>query len=154
EPGVPPEPIHTLGTRLLVVARRDLSARTVRRLLDVVFNSPFAQVIQPPLDARLLELQPELPWHEGTTDFVRRNSPLIFGDVIDVVEKEVSIIGVLTGGILCLVQWLRRRYRWRRERGFEAYILRVAEVERRALALSRAPALDLPTLLRLQEELT
>jgi TRAP-type uncharacterized transport system substrate-binding protein len=154
EPGVPPEPIHTLGTRLLVVARRDLSASTVRRLLDVVFNSPFSQVIQPPLDTRLLELQPELPWHDGTTDFVRRNSPLIAGDVIDVVEKEVSILGVLAGGILCLVQWLRRRYRWRRERGFEAYILRVAGVERRALELSRAPALDLPALLQLQEELT
>jgi TRAP-type uncharacterized transport system substrate-binding protein len=154
EPGVPPEPIHTLGTRLLVVARRDLSVGTVRRLLDVVFNSPFAQVIQPPLDARLLEIPPELPWHDGTIDFVRRKSPLIAGDVIDVVEKYVSILGVLAGGILCLVQWLRRRYRWRRERGFEAYILRVAEVERRALAVSRAPALDLPALLQLQEELT
>jgi TRAP-type uncharacterized transport system substrate-binding protein len=154
EPGVPPVPIHTLGTRLLVVARRDLSAGTIRRLLDVVFNSPFAQVIQPPLDAGLLELPPELQWHDGTLDFVRRNSPLIAGDVIDVIEKEISIIGVLAGGILCLVQWLRRRYRWRRERGFESYILRVAEVERRALVLSRAPALDLPALLELQDELT
>jgi hypothetical protein len=153
EPGVPPEPLHTLGTRLLVVARRDLPAVAIRRLLDVVFNSPFAQVIQPPLDAKLLEVRPELPWHAGTTDFVRRNSPLIAGDVIDLVEKEVSIIGVLAGGILCLVQWLRRRSRWRRERGFEAYILKVADVERRALELSRAPALDLPALLELQEDL-
>ena len=83
---------------------------TVRRLLEVVFNSPFAQVIRPPLDARLLELPPELPWHDGTTEFIRRNSPLIAGDVIEQLEKEVSIIGVLAGGILCLVQWLRRRY--------------------------------------------
>jgi TRAP-type uncharacterized transport system substrate-binding protein len=54
DPGVPPVPIHTLGTRLLLVARRDMSAGTVGRLLDVVFKSPFAQVIQPPLDAKLL----------------------------------------------------------------------------------------------------
>ena len=118
EPGVPPEPIHTIGTRLLLVARRDLSAGAVRRLLDIVFNSPFAQAIRPPLDARLLELPPELPWHDGTTDYVRRNSPLIAGDVIDLLEKEVSILGVLAGGIYCLVQWLRRRSRWRRTRGF------------------------------------
>jgi TRAP-type uncharacterized transport system substrate-binding protein len=153
EPGVPPEPIHTLGTRLLLVARRDVASDSVRRLLDVVFNSPFAQVIHPPLDARLLDLPPELPWHDGTADYVRRNSPLIAGDVIDLVEKEVSILGVVAGGIFCLVQWLRRRYRWRRERGFEAYILQVAEVERQALALSRAPTLDLPSLLQLQEDL-
>ena len=154
EPGVPPEPIHTLGTRLLVVARRDVPAASVRRLLEVVFNSPFAQVHPLSLDAKLLELPPELPWHDGTTEFVRRNSPLIAGDVIDLIEKEVSIIGVLAGGTLCLVQWLRRRTRWRRERGFEAYILKVAEVEGRALEFSRAPSLDLPALLALQDDLT
>jgi TRAP-type uncharacterized transport system substrate-binding protein len=153
DPGVPPEPIHTLGTRLLLVARRDVSPGTVGRLLEVVFNSPFAQVIHPPLETKLLDIPPELPWHDGTTDFVRRNSPLIAGDVIDLVEKEVSIIGVLAGGILCLVQWLRRRIRWRRDRGFEAYILKVAEAERQALELSRAPALDLAALLQLQEDL-
>src|SRR5262249_62307780 len=97
---------------------------------------------------------PDLHGQNGAVASVRRNAPLIAGDVIDLIEKEVSIIGVLAGGILCLVQWLRRRYRWRRERGFEAYILRVARVERQALALSRAPALDLPALLQLQDELT
>ncbi len=154
EPGVPPEAIHTLGTRLLLVARKNIAATTIRRLLEVVFNSPFSQVLQPPLDARLLEAPPELPWHDGTIDYVRRNSPLIAGDVIDLLEKEVSILGVLVGGLFCLSQWLRRRYRWRRERSFEAYILQVAQVERRALVLARAPTLDLPALLRLQEDLT
>jgi TRAP-type uncharacterized transport system substrate-binding protein len=154
EPGVPPELIHTIGTRMLLVARRDVSPDTVRRLLDIVFNSPFAQAIRPPLDVRMLELPPELPWHDGTIDYVRRNSPLIAGDVIDLLEKEVSILGVLLGGVFCLVQWLRRRYRWRRERGFEAYILQVAEVERRALELSRAPTLDLSSLLQLQDDLS
>jgi TRAP-type uncharacterized transport system substrate-binding protein len=154
EPGVPPEPIHTLGTRLLVVARSDTSPTTIRRLLEVIFNSPFSQVLQPPLDARILELPPELSWHDGTTQYVRHNSPLIAGDVIDLIEKEVSIIGVVAGGLFFLIQWLRRRFRRRRERSFQAYILQVANVERRALALSREPALDLPELLRLQDDLT
>jgi hypothetical protein len=153
EPGVPPEAIHTLGTQLLVVARIDTAAGAIRRLLEVIFNSPFAQVLQPPLDAKQLESPPELPWHDSTTEFVRRNSPLIAGDVIDLVEKEVSILGVLAGGLFCLTQWMRRRFRRRRERSFEAYILRVAQVERRALDLSRAPALDLAALLLLQDDL-
>ncbi len=154
EPGVPPEAIHTLGTRLLLVARKDMAATTIRRLLEVVFNSPFSQVLQPPLDARLLDSPPELTWHDGTTEYIRRNSPLITGDIIDLVEKEVSILGVLVGGLFCLLQWLRRRFRRRRERSFEAYILQVARVERRALDLSRAPTLNLAALLQLQEELT
>ncbi len=154
EPGVPPEAIHTLGTRLLLVARNEIAATTIRHLLEVVFNSPFSQVLQPPLDASLLESPPELPWHDGTLDYIRRNSPLIAGDVIDLLEKEVSILGVLAGGLFCLSQWLRRRYRWRRERSFEAYILQVAQVERRALVLSRAPTLDLTALLQLQDDLT
>ncbi len=65
DPGVPPEPIHTLGTRLLLVARRDLPAGTVRRLLDVVFNSPFAQVIHPP--ARRQAAGASSPSCPGTT---------------------------------------------------------------------------------------
>jgi TRAP-type uncharacterized transport system substrate-binding protein len=154
EPGVPPETIHTLGTRLLLITRADTAATTVRRLLEVVFNSPFSQVLQPPLDARLLDSPPELAWHDGTTEFVRRNSPVIAGDVIDLIEKEVSILGVLVGGLFCLIQWLRRRFRRRRERSFEAYILQVAHVERRALALSRFPSLDLAALLQLQDDLT
>jgi TRAP-type uncharacterized transport system substrate-binding protein len=154
EPGVPPEAIHTLGTRLLLVARKDMAAITVRRLLEVIFNSPFAQVLQPPLDAKQLETPPELPWHDGTTEYMRRNAPLIAGDVIDMVEKEVSILGVLAAGVFCLSQWMRRQFRRRRERSFEAYILQVAQVERQAIALARAPALDLPSLLQLQEDLT
>ena len=146
--------IHTLGTRLLLVAREEMAPATIRRLLEVVFNSPFSHALEPPLDVKLLESPPELPWHDGTIDYVRRNSPLIVGDVIDLVEKELSILGVLAGGLFCLSQWLRRRYRRRRERSFEAYILQVAKVERQALVLSRAPTLDLSALLPLQDEVS
>jgi TRAP-type uncharacterized transport system substrate-binding protein len=153
EPGVPPEPIHTLGTRVLLVARKDLPATTIRRLLEVVFNSPFSQALQPPIDARLLDSPPEVPWHDGTIEFIRRSSPVIAGDVIDLLEKEVSILVGVGGGGFCLIQWLRRRFRRRREQSFEAYILQVASVERRALDLSKEPTLDLAALLRVQDEL-
>jgi TRAP-type uncharacterized transport system substrate-binding protein len=154
EPRVPAEPVPTLGTRLLLVARHDLPSASVSRLLEVVLNSPFAKTLHPTLDARQLESPPELPWHAGTREFVRRRSPLITGDIIDLVEKEVSILGVVAGGLFFLGQWLRRLYRRRRERGFESYILRVAKVESDALELSRAPTLDLAALLGLQDDLT
>ena len=73
--------------------------------------------------------------------------------MIDAVEKELSIAGALLGGSFFLWQWLKRRFRRAREVGFEHYILRVAEVERRALSLELAPELDLPGLLKLQDEL-
>jgi TRAP-type uncharacterized transport system substrate-binding protein len=76
EPGVPPEVIHTLGTRLLLVARYEIAPVTIRRLLEVVFNSPFCQALEPPLDVKLLESPPELPWHDAhasdARDFVMR----------------------------------------------------------------------------------
>ncbi len=109
--------------------------------------------MQPAPDVRLIELPPELPWHDGTTAFLRRNAPVIAGDVVDLIEKEVSIAAALLGGLFFLGQYVRRRYHRRRDRGFEAYIVRVTGVERRAMALERAATLDLAALLGLQEEL-
>ena len=43
EPGVPPAPTHTLGTRLLLVARTSVPAEVVERLIDVLFASQFSQ---------------------------------------------------------------------------------------------------------------
>ena len=147
-------PIPTLGTRLLLVARKGVPAETIQRLLEVVYGSPFAQAVQPAIDAKLLDLPPELPWHDGTTAYLRRNAPAIAGDVIDLLEKELSILAALLGGLFFLGQWLRRRFRRRREEGFGAYIVRVAAIERRAMETERAATLDLGALLGLQEELS
>ena len=155
DPAVPPEDIHTLGTRLLLVARNDVPEETIRRLVEVVYTSPFSQFLKPPLDKSLLvESSPEFSWHPGTTEYLRRKSPLIPAEVIDEIEKEVSILGVVAGGLFFLTQWLRRRFRRQRAQSFEAYILQVAQIERQALVLSRAPKLDVAALLQLQDDLT
>jgi hypothetical protein len=111
-------------------------------------------VARPPLDDTLLQLAPELPLHEGTVNYLRRNKPLITGDVIDFLEKVVTIGAALGGGILFLWQWLRQRNRWRRDKGFEHYIVKVTEIERRALELEMGAELELRELLRLQQELS
>jgi hypothetical protein len=154
EPSVPPRTIETIGTRLLMVTRKGVPRRTIERLLDVVFASSFAQAVQPPVEPKLLELPPELPWHDGTIVYLRRNAPMIAGDALDLFEKGVSICGALLGAMFFLGHWIRRRYRYRRDRGFEAYILRVNDVDRRTMDLELAAALDLGALLGLQKELS
>ena len=56
---------------------------------------------------------PELPPHEGTLTYLGRNKPLIAENVVDLLEKEVSIAGGILGGLFFLRQWLRRSYRRR-----------------------------------------
>ena len=98
EPGVPEQALPTFGTRLLLVARADVDARAVERLLDAVFATEFSQTARPPLDAKLLEFSPELEWHPGTIKYLQRNKPLIAGDVVDFLEKGVSLTGAILGG--------------------------------------------------------
>jgi TRAP-type uncharacterized transport system substrate-binding protein len=153
DPGVPPEMIHTLGTRLLVVAHKGVDPDAIERLLGVIYGARFAQVARPPLDAATLDLPPEWDWHEGTLDYLARNKPVIAADLVDLLEKGVSILGAAVTGLLFLGQWLWRRWRRGRERSFEAYILKVHEIERRGMALELAASLDLRQLLPLQQEL-
>ena len=128
EPSVPPESLHTLGTRLLLVAKAEVPSEAIARLLEVIFASRFSQLVYPPLSPELLNLPPDLSrmWARLRT---QRNQPLIAGDFIDMAEKWFSMVGVTAGGEVCLWQWLRRRARLRQDRGFEAYIVKVAEVD-------------------------
>jgi hypothetical protein len=153
EPSVPPESMHSVGTRLLLVAREEVPAEAVGRLLEVIFGSRFSQLVYPPLQPELLSLPPELEPHAGTTAYLRRNQPLIAGDFVDMAEKWFSMVGVSAGGAVCLWQWLRRRASLRQDRSFEAYIIKVADIERRAADQELSAELDLPALLELRREL-
>jgi TRAP-type uncharacterized transport system substrate-binding protein len=153
EPAVPAFPIQTLGTRLLLVARKDVDAAAVAKLLDVVFNSGFAYSARPQLSDTLLQLPPELPLHAGTLSYMARNKPLITGDVVDFLEKAVTIGAPLLGALLFFRQWIRQRTRRLRDEGFEHYIFKVTEIERKALQLEMAATLKLRELLPLQQEL-
>ena len=101
----------------------------------------------------LLNLPPELEPHAGTDAYLHRTQPLSTGGFIDLAEKWFSMAGVTAGGAVCLWQWLRRRARRRQDRGFESYILKVADVEHRATGEEISAGLDLPTLLKLRREL-
>jgi TRAP-type uncharacterized transport system substrate-binding protein len=153
EPAVPAEKMRTLGTRLLLVAHKDVPSGEIERLLEVVFGAASGRAGPFLFDAELLELRPELAQHEGTIAYLRRNAPLIAGDAIDLLEKEVSILAAVLGGLFFLGQWVRRQLRLRRDRCFQAYILRVNDIERRALAMEEAARLDFAGLALLRREL-
>jgi len=153
EPAVPPAPAHTLGSRMLFIANNKVDPEVIAKLLEVIFESRFAQISKPPLNSQLLTLPPELPLHEGTMLYLQRNKPLITGDLIEFLEKATTIGAPILGGVLFLWQWFRQRYRRLRDEGFEHYIFKVTEIERRVLQLEMSATLELRELLQLQQEL-
>ncbi len=149
----PREPLRTIGTRLLFVANDRVAPEIVERLLDALYQSKFAHMQMPVLDATLLDLPPEYPMHLGAERYKMRSKPLIAGDAIDYVEKLLAIIATLTGGSFVLIQWFIRRAKRRREIEFARYIERVNTIERESLSNEMAAQLDLAELIRLQREL-
>jgi hypothetical protein len=153
EPPSPPLELRTFGPRLLIVAHDAVPSTAIRRILEAVFSPQFVDLAKPALDSSNLASSPEYPLHHGTEEYVDYNKPLVAGDVIDLAEKGTSLLGGLLGGAFFLWHWVRQHYRRKRELGFESYMVKVAAIEERALALEMEALLDLKELLALQREL-
>ena len=153
DPPNPPTDLPTFGPRLLMVARKDVAAGAIRKVLETVFSAGFARISRPPLDAKLLENPPEYELHPGTQEYLEYNKPVMAGDVIDLLEKACSLAGAILGAMFFLWQWFRQRYRRMRDLGFESYLVKVAAIEERMLAFEMEARLDIGELLRLQQEL-
>lgn len=153
EPPVPPAPLSVLGTRLLLVAHKDVDPQAVRRLVDAVYTTEFASASRPPLDAKLLDLPPEFPWHEGTRVYQERNTPVVSGVLMDSAHKGFAIFAAAASGLFVLWQWLKQRNRFLRDRGFNKYISAVNRIEETAARLERHPGDNPEQLLALRAEL-
>ena len=152
-PSEPATPLPTIGARMLLVANVDVPDEAIKRLLEAVYETEFAEIARPPLDPSMLEIPPEFPRHPGSIRFQQRNRPLIVGDDLEVLEKTLSLVFAVIGALFVAWQWARRRYRRLRELGFEAYLLKVTAVEQAALGLELASKLELAPLLELQANL-
>ena len=124
EPAVPPAPLHTVGSRLMLITNDAVPADTVQQVLEAVFSSQVAHVAHPPLERSVLSLPPHLPRHEGTLAFLRRGQPYITQDTVDTVSSSFSVIGALAGGLLFLWQWWRQRRQAGRDEKFGSYLLK------------------------------
>jgi TRAP-type uncharacterized transport system substrate-binding protein len=152
-PSEPAAPLPTIGARVLLVANVEVPDEAVKRLLQAVYETEFAEIARPPLDPSMLEIPSEFPRHPGSIRFQQRNRPLIVGDDLEVLEKTLSLVFAVIGALFVAWQWALRRYRRKRELGFEAYLLKVTAVEQAALGLELASKLELAPLLELQANL-
>jgi TRAP-type uncharacterized transport system substrate-binding protein len=153
DPPSPPEAIHTLGTRLLLVAHRSVSKETVERVLEAVFRSRFARIVEPPLDRSVLALPRRLRLHPGTLEFEKEGQPVITADKVDEFSNTLSVLGALVGGSIALWSAWQQRKRARANQLFGEFMLRVAEVERKAVEIELSATHELPPLIALQRDL-
>jgi TRAP-type uncharacterized transport system substrate-binding protein len=153
EPPVPDEPLHTLGTRLILVANEKVSAETVEIVVETVFSSRFARMSEQVLEPAELGRHPRLALHRGTKAFLARNQPFITESNVDELSNTLSVLGALVGGGLFFWQGLRQRRQARRDELVSDLMLRVAARERRIVELELASSLQLEPLIALQRDL-
>jgi TRAP-type uncharacterized transport system substrate-binding protein len=153
EPPVPQKPLATLGTRLLMVAHKDVPAQAVFQLVEETYASEFGQIVHPPLDAKLMDLPPEFPWHAGAVLYQQRNAPLLSGAVMESAHKGFAIFAAAASGLFVLWQWTKLYGSVTRNRGFKAYITQVTRIEEHALAAERDAPLTVSQLFALRDRL-
>jgi TRAP-type uncharacterized transport system substrate-binding protein len=141
EPPVPPTATPTFGTRLLLVAHKDVDRQAIRRLVEGTFTTEFAKVMRPPLDPKLLDLPPEYPWHDGTRLYLERNTPIVSGVLVDAAQKGFAIFAAAASGLFVLWQWYKKRSELHRDEGLKEYLAQVVSIEQETLrAEGSAPA--------------
>lgn len=153
DPPIPSEPLHTIGSRLMLVANEAVPPETVDVILDTVFSASVAQMTSPALEPAVLQLPSRVRLHDGTLAHLRRGQPYVTNDTVDALSNSLSILGALVGAALFLWQWWRQRTRAHRDETFASYVRRLADVERRMAAFELSATLELEPLAALQREL-
>jgi len=153
EPATPAAPLHTLGTRLLLVGNVQTSASAVEAVLDAVFGSRFAHVSVPPLDASILTQPARLSWHSATVAYLQRDKPVLTRNTVGGLSSTLSVLGTLLASSLFLRRWWQQRAQAAREETFASYVVRVASIEGRVAQLELGVTLELEPLVALEREL-
>src|SRR5262249_48031230 len=149
----PATDLPALGTRLLLVAHKDVDAHAVLQLVDAVYTSEFSTSSLPPLDVKLLDAPPEFPWHKGTRVYLKRNTPIVSGMVMDSAQKGFMILSATASGLFVLWQWLKQRTQFMRDRGFSKYINKIAYIEETATRVERGEISGVAHLYELRDQL-
>ena len=132
DPPVPPTPLPTVATSMLIVAHRDVPEAAVQLLLTALFESDFARRANlPALTTAGIDPRHDFPLHLGTKIYLRRKDPVLTIQFIDGLENLRSFIA--SGALAAFLLW--RWWRGRRLIGFEMFFDQVTEVEQEALAL-------------------
>ncbi len=150
QPAVPDRPLHTVGSRAVVIANSAVPKTAIRRLLEVLYESDFARRAGlPPLNASLILRSAEYPNHSGTTAYLHRHDPWINKDFIDNVMNLRGLGVSVTSAVILLWQWLRRR----RTSGMNDYLRLCTKLEIDAVQTSRQAGLPPEQLASYQQQL-
>jgi hypothetical protein len=138
---VPDRPIQTIGPRLLLVVHKSTPNEAVQRLISAVFETSFAELTHPPLEAAHLRRPPETEPHPAVEQYLAKREPLLTGERLELVEKWTTIGGALAGSVMFLWGWVRQR----RTVGLTPFLQRISDVEQRAIASPDNPAETRPS---------
>jgi TRAP-type uncharacterized transport system substrate-binding protein len=109
-PAVPDRPLHTVGTRPVVIANAHVPKVSIRRLLEVIYQSDFSRRVGlPPMDENLIHRSAEFPNHAGTVAYLHRHDPWVNKEFVDNVMSLRGLGVSVVSAVLLLWQWLRRR---------------------------------------------
>lgn len=150
-PPVPPQPVHTVGTWLSLIAHRDVPEAAVMRLLEATFDSEFvlrAQISK--LDAAEILRRREFPLHPATMTYLNRNQPVITGEVIESLENLRSFF--VSGMVALFLGW--RWYRSRGTIGLERYLDEVSRIELEIIDARKRSEFTASHCLQFEERLT
>ena len=153
-PPMPARPVSVPGTRLQLVAHESVPVEVVDRLVSVIYESSFASVSDPPLDADLLSASAEFPIHEGAESYIHRKSPIITERIVELTEQVLAIVGTCCGGLLFVWQAIAVSRRKRKDRQFLRCIGRVVAIEEQALQYEYNDSMTVDDLVRIQREVS
>jgi len=132
-PAVPAKALHSVGTRSVLIANRDVSKIAVRRLLEVLYESDFARRVgMQPLDANLLQRSGEYPNHAGTIAYLHRHDPWVNTDLIENLKSLRGTIVSIASALILAWQW----YRGRRVEGADGHLRACSALELEVLRAS------------------
>jgi TRAP-type uncharacterized transport system substrate-binding protein len=153
EPATPGEALPTLGNRLLLVAHKGVNPRAIGKLVECVYGSNFAKTIRPPLDVKLMEMPPELPWHDGAEAYRQRNRPVVSGDVLNLAQKGTAILAATISGLVVLLGWLLQRRQARKGQVFRKLLNDVTRLDEEATRREEGGEVTVDELLALRGQL-
>jgi TRAP-type uncharacterized transport system substrate-binding protein len=137
-PAVPEKPLHTVGTRAVLIANVNVPKLAIRRLLEVLYESDFARRVGiQPLNVGLLQRSGEYPNHPGTVAYLHRNDPLFNKDRIDGIKSAAGTMVSAFSALILAWQWYKRR----RVAGVDDYLRACNKLELDALDASSRGAL-------------
>ena len=154
DPPRPTKTIETIGTRLNLVANQDVAEEVVAYLAATVYETDFARATEQRLRWDELNELAEFPLHTGVQTYLAGKQPLATGQVIEVTEQLVGILGALVGAWLFLWQWLSRMRMRRKDAEFVGCIDRVVKIENEALTYEDDEHVPIEKLQNMQEELS